>query len=261
MRKASPASACAGIRLTYIPRGPYGSVAPYIQALGGFRYVKARYRTPQGAWASGRSTTGGKRGRASGMYCVRDVTRASRRCCVVMTSAMYRTQRRANQRMCRTTVRLAAKGAVTPMTGSLRSQFSTHGFAVVRGLLPAPEVAFYTARLKELAGGRKRWTAPDGVNRHPDFWDVLFHERLLSAVREVLGPEVRYLPHNDLHLGFSSFSWHRDSVTREVGSGPDWNESSEPYRIARVGIYLQRFDDSGFRLGFVKGSHRAAHPH
>src|SRR5262249_53909186 len=69
---------------------------------------------------------------------------------------------------------------------------------------------------------------------------------------------VRYLPHNDLHLGFSSFSWHRDNVSRTAGRGPDWDETGEPYRIARVGIYLQRFEDSHFKLGFVNGSHRPA---
>jgi hypothetical protein len=60
-----------------------------------------------------------------------------------------------------------------------------------------------------------------------------------------------------LHVGFSSFSWHRDSVTRRFGEGADWDEREAPYRIARVGIYLQSYDESGFRLGFVKGSHRA----
>lgn len=134
--------------------------------------------------------------------------------------------------------------------------FSNNGFIVVRGLLPPEEVALYVGRLKALAGGAPRWTLPDGVNRHPEFWPVIFNERLLAAVREVLGPEVRYLPHNDLHVGFSSFSWHRDSVSREFGDGPDWDETQEPYRIVRVGIYLQRFADSQFRLGLVPGSHR-----
>lgn len=134
--------------------------------------------------------------------------------------------------------------------------FKDDGFIVVRGLLSPDEVAFYVGRLKALSGGAPRWTEPDGVNRHPEFWPVIFNERLLAAVREVLGPEVRYLPHNDLHVGFSSFSWHRDSVSREFGDGPDWDESREPYRIARVGIYLQSFADSQFKLGLVPGSHR-----
>src|SRR5262249_20678835 len=138
----------------------------------------------------------------------------------------------------------------------LAKQFAEDGFVVVRGLLAPPKVTFYIDRLKELAGGAERWTQPDGVNRHPDFWPIVFNERLLATVREILGPNVRYLPHNDLHMGFSSFSWHRDSVTRSTGEGADWDESREPYRIARVGIYLQRFDQSQFKLGIVRGSHR-----
>jgi|LakMenEpi03Aug12_release.lakeMendotaPanAssembly.Ray.scaffolds.fasta_scaffold61148_4 hypothetical protein len=134
--------------------------------------------------------------------------------------------------------------------------FRDDGFVVVRDLLQPEEAAFYVSRLKALAGGAPRWTQPDGINRNPEFWPVIFNDRLLAAVRDLLGPEVRYLPHNDLHLGFSSFSWHRDSVSREFGDGPDWDESRDPYRIVRVGIYLQRFDQSQFRLGLVPGSHR-----
>jgi hypothetical protein len=142
------------------------------------------------------------------------------------------------------------------MSKGIREQFLEDGFAVVRSLLSESDVAFYVARLRELAGIKNRWTQPDGVNRNPDFWPIIFHDRLLASLGEILGPDVRYLPHNDLHLGFSSFSWHRDSVNRDVGDGQDWDETQEPYRIARVGVYLQRFDDSGFKLGFVKGSHR-----
>src|SRR5262249_9326781 len=97
---------------------------------------------------------------------------------------------------------------------------------------------------------------PDGVNRHAEFWPLIFNNRLLGAVREILHPSVRYLPHTDLHVGFSSFSWHRDCVTRRFGDGADWNETDGRYRIARVGIYLQSYDESRFRIGFVKGSHR-----
>lgn len=142
------------------------------------------------------------------------------------------------------------------MSRTINEQFTEDGFIVVRGLLAPRDVAFYIDRLKALSGGVPRWTEPDGVNRHPDFWPIIFNERLLASVRAIFGSEIRYLPHNDLHVGFSSFSWHRDSVNRTVGEGPDWDESREPYRIARVGIYLQRFEGSQFKLGIVKGSHR-----
>jgi len=142
------------------------------------------------------------------------------------------------------------------MTRCLADQFTEDGFIVVRGLLTPAEVAFYIDRLKELSRGAPRWTQPDGVNRNADFWPIIANERLLQSMRAIFGPDVRYLPHNDLHVGFSSFSWHRDSVTRDFGDGADWDESRDPYRIARVGIYLQRFEDSQFKLGLVKGSHR-----
>src|SRR5215813_11464868 len=142
------------------------------------------------------------------------------------------------------------------MQSPARARFSEDGFVVVRGLLDPCDVAFYVARLRMLSGTATRWTEPNGVNRHPEFWPVIFNEQLLAAIGEILGDSVRYLPHNDLHVGFSSFSWHRDSVNRGAGDGPDWNERQEPYRLARVGIYLQRFKDSRFKFGIVKGSHR-----
>jgi len=141
------------------------------------------------------------------------------------------------------------------MARPIREQFAEDGFTLVRGLLDPSEVSFYIARLRELAGPAERWTEPDGVNRHPEFWPLVFSERLLAAVREIFDPSVRYLPHTDLHVGFSSFSWHRDSVTRRYGNGADWDETTTLYRIARVGLYLQNYDDSRFRIGFVTGSH------
>ncbi|EPX59131.1 negative regulator of beta-lactamase expression [Cystobacter fuscus DSM 2262] len=36
---------------TYLKEVPYGSTDPYFQALGGFRYIKACYGTPERAWA------------------------------------------------------------------------------------------------------------------------------------------------------------------------------------------------------------------
>jgi hypothetical protein len=75
------------------------------------------------------------------------------------------------------------------MTRSIREQFAEDGFTVVRGLLDASEVSFYVARLRELAGTAERWTQPDGVNRHPEFWPLIFNERLLKTVRRFHGQE------------------------------------------------------------------------
>lgn len=41
---------------SYLPEVPYGTKDPYWQAVGGFRYVKARYKTPERAWAFWQAT-------------------------------------------------------------------------------------------------------------------------------------------------------------------------------------------------------------
>lgn len=134
----------------------------------------------------------------------------------------------------------------------------------------------FTQRLEAVAGlrradfrqrtslGMKRrgvvgaWTRPDGVSRTRDFWPLVVHERLLEAVRAVVGPEARFLQHTDLHVGFSALGWHRDSRSRQRWVGADWDERDEPYRLVRVGLYLQSFEESRFRLGVIPGTHRGA---
>ncbi|MCB0620323.1 MAG: phytanoyl-CoA dioxygenase family protein [Saprospiraceae bacterium] len=139
---------------------------------------------------------------------------------------------------------------------SLREQFKKDGYVVIKKVLTDEEIARYKNRMAELAADKKaNWTLPDGVNKEKDFWPIIFNERILAKVREIFGSDVKYLQHNDLHVGFSSFSWHRDSVNREFGIGPDWEEEDEPYELARVGLYLQDAD-SGFKLGLIKGTHR-----
>ncbi len=138
----------------------------------------------------------------------------------------------------------------------MREQFSRDGYTVVRSLFSPEQIAFYKQELDKLSVGRsQKWTLPDGVCQNRPFWEVIFNSNILAAVRGLLGGEVKFLQHNDLHVGFSSFHWHRDSVCRTFGKGPDWDESVEPYQLVRVGIYLQE-KSGGFRLGLVKGTHR-----
>jgi hypothetical protein len=53
-------------------------------------------------------------------------------------------------------------------------------------------------------------------------------------------------------------AWRRDNVDHTRGEGPDWNETREPYRLARVVLYLQTLGESRFSLGLLAGTHRAA---
>jgi hypothetical protein len=100
------------------------------------------------------------------------------------------------------------------------------------------------------------WTLPDGITKDADFWPLIFHEKLVDTIRKTLGPDARYTQHSDLHVHHGTVGWHRDSKDRNFGEGSDWDESKEPYRVARVAIYLQTYAESGSALGVLGGSHR-----
>jgi hypothetical protein len=154
-----------------------------------------------------------------------------------------------------------------------KEQLRRDGFVLIKELLTPDEVRHYVSCMEGLAGVRygrnqtargsmskrgldQSWYMPDGVTKEQAFWPLITNERLLTAVRQLLNPDIRYLQHSDLHVGFSAISWHRDSVCRSFGQGPDWDESAEPYQLVRVGIYLQSYAESHFSLGFIPGSHR-----
>jgi ectoine hydroxylase-related dioxygenase (phytanoyl-CoA dioxygenase family) len=157
---------------------------------------------------------------------------------------------------------------------NLQSQLAQDGFVVIKNLLSQEEASHYIRQMEALSGIHyeresnpsrnslgergldKSWYLPDGVSKTADFWPLIFNESLLATVRSLLGEDIRYLQHSDLHVGFSAISWHRDNVCRSFNHGPDWDEADAPYKLLRVGIYLQTYAESHFRLGFIPGSHQ-----
>jgi len=138
------------------------------------------------------------------------------------------------------------------------SEFQQRGYILAKDILTEDTVRDLVRQLDELSHRWQKigaWTVPDGVTQVSRFWPLIFNDRLLEIVRELTGPDVRFLQHNDLHVGFSSYNWHRDSVNRRLGEGRDWDET-EPYRIVRVGFYLHPRAESAFRLGLIPGTHR-----
>jgi hypothetical protein len=147
---------------------------------------------------------------------------------------------------------------VADLVCAVISEFQEKGYVLKTGILTPETIERITQNLDEMSGRRRNaggWTVPDGLTQTRCFWPLIFDEKLLGVVRELIGPEIRFLQHNDLHVGFSSLNWHRDSVSRELGEGRDWDET-EPYRIVRVGFYLQPRGASSFKLGLLPGTHR-----
>ncbi len=149
---------------------------------------------------------------------------------------------------------------------SLRQQLDRDGYVVIPGLLSLAEAAHYRTEIQKLSDigdadfGNKRFECPDGVSRNRQFWPLIDHPKLVSALREMLGPTARYTQHSDLHAHRGGVGWHRDSACRTFGEGPDWDESHDPYQVLRVAIYLQTYAESHSALGVIPGSHRYEKP-
>ena len=147
----------------------------------------------------------------------------------------------------------------------LKTQFEADGYVLIPGLLTRAEADHYRAEIIKLSGvgdaefGKDVFECPDGVSKHRQFWPLVFDERLIRAVRQILGPTARYTQHSDLHAHRTG-GWHRDSACRQFGVGADWDEARAPYQVMRVAIYLQTFAESRSWLGVIPGSHRHERP-
>ena len=135
-------------------------------------------------------------------------------------------------------------------------EFEKQGYRVYKNILNSSELEFFKNALDNVSSndkrGRKTW--PNGVVDNPDFWDIITNQAILNKVHDIIGSDAKFLQHNDLHRNFSSSGWHRDSADRIYGKGQDW-DTSEPYKLLRVGLYLQDGKENKFRLGVIPKSH------
>ncbi len=148
-----------------------------------------------------------------------------------------------------------------------RTLFQKKGYHVIRGLLNADEAESYRFAINGAFGlprqavtnadiNSQTFTLPDGVTKTAEFWPLIFNQRLKRTIRELLGDDIRYTQHSDLHINLGAGKFHRDSAHREFGVGPDWDEREAAYRVVRVAVYLSDYTDSGSSLIVLPGTHR-----
>jgi hypothetical protein len=148
-----------------------------------------------------------------------------------------------------------------------RAAFERDGFYLLRPLFNPKDTAEWRDRINTtfdlptghaaapaIAGATH--TLADGITTNSEFWPIIFNDRLLSTVRALIGDEIRYTQHSDLHINLPGGRWHRDNACRDFGVGDDWNECAQPYRVVRVAIYLSDFENSGSSLVVLPGTHR-----
>ena len=149
-----------------------------------------------------------------------------------------------------------------------RYKFERDGFHVLKSLFTEKEAEdwrqlvrealnFDVKLLKKASAGT--WTLADGVTKHPAFWNIIFNTKLLATIRQLVGDDIRYTQHSDLHINLPGGRWHRDNAYRSFSQGPDWEENKIPYRVVRVAVYLSDYSSSGSALHLLPGSHHTEH--
>lgn len=87
----------------------------------------------------------------------------------------------------------------------------------------------------------KQSTCSDAVNKHPQLFTFVSNPNLLSAVRNHLKNDIKFIRHNDIHSNVGAFPLHRDSINRSINCvGDNW-ETPPPYYIVRVAIYTRPY--------------------
>ena len=131
------------------------------------------------------------------------------------------------------------------------------GYCIVRNLLSHNEVERASSminKIYEKNGKKVNWN----MYHYKESWEFFTSDRLLSIVKNLLGPEIFYL-----HTCFTrrenekdvKYAWHRDNACRQFGKGHDWDKN-EPYNVLTFIIYLSSFDATGSGINLIPYSHK-----
>jgi len=144
---------------------------------------------------------------------------------------------------------------------NLKEQYQRDGFAILKGVFSAAEVADLRKKATEIFS-RPPTFAGDRVNirqnwtiRYPELSDVMIKDKFLSGMKELLGEDFLILPETGLHDSCLLGGWHRDTGAQEKAG--HFFHFAPNYQIAAVAIYLQdNHPEYGGGLDIVPGSHR-----
>jgi hypothetical protein len=135
------------------------------------------------------------------------------------------------------------------------AKIEKESFKVFKNLLDKEEVEFYKNKIDAIFANREnKNTYPNGLVESKELWGLLENKNIIDKAKSLLGDDLKFLQHNDIHKNFSASAWHRDSADRDFSKGQEC-ENIEDYGILRVGVYLQG-KESKFRLGLIKNSHK-----
>ena len=136
----------------------------------------------------------------------------------------------------------------------------TKGYVVFRKFFNDREVAELKF-IKRGTHGESVEKNKIGLHNYKQFWNLITSQKILEAVRSLLGQDIYYLYNSDATTNRSGnqicphYGWHRGSACRIFGFGPDW-DTDEIYKVLRLGIYLSPYDEAKSGLNVISESHK-----
>lgn len=109
----------------------------------------------------------------------------------------------------------------------------------------------------ELAKKKQKYI-PTGINNFEELWYLISDKRILSLVEKILKDKFYYLYHSAIMKTTEDehYQHHRDNPNRKFGKGSDWNEKEKKFKILRLGIYLDDYEETNFKLNLIPKSHK-----
>ena len=100
---------------------------------------------------------------------------------------------------------------------------------------------------------------PDVIQEElKEFKYIIFDERILNCVRELIGPDISYFQDSTIQIGTGVTGYHKDNVSRSDENHSDWKSN---YDLIRMGVYFQNTKDFSGGINLKVGSHKHADFH
>lgn len=146
----------------------------------------------------------------------------------------------------------------------LTQQLETNGFAIAKNILAKNEIL----NLREIVKNHFKTkgvpfanglTQPNAAIEVPQLEWLFYHPKILSVMRQLLGEEIIFTSHCDVHSKTMS-GWHKDDGMQVMPGGyfgqPMYDNPN--CRVYKVALYLQDHVNNLGGLTVRKNSHRLA---
>ena len=147
---------------------------------------------------------------------------------------------------------------MTFQSTNFKKEFYNKGYFVVRNLLTSSEVEYFANEITKIYNEElhNNIKVKMGISSYENLWKIISNSNLLNNLKEIFDKKFYYLYQAGVLQTDNSNKYlhHRDNPCRKFGLGPDWS-NNERYKIARVGIYFQKYNETKFSLNVIPYSH------